>query len=69
MARLSVVRPSFDDKKSVTTAFAGDKIQHNVLWADYVRTWLAIVSGCAAGVLGYTGLWGLAVYFLTHPDP
>ena len=27
---------------------------------------MAIVAGCAAGVLGYTGLWGLAVFFLTN---
>jgi len=44
--------------------FAVDKIQQNDRAVDYCRTIMAIVCGCACGVLGFKGLAGLAAHVL-----
>eukprot|EP00918_Siedleckia_nematoides_P028853 GHVU01062055.1.p1 GENE.GHVU01062055.1~~GHVU01062055.1.p1 ORF type:complete len:132 (-),score=21.77 GHVU01062055.1:83-478(-) len=49
---------------SPTQVFAGDKIQHNERAVDYCRTIMAIVSGCACGILGFKGLAGLLAHVL-----
>lgn len=40
-------------------------IMQNLAQVDYCRTSAAVASGCTAGILGLTGIWGFIFYFLT----
>lgn len=37
----------------------------NLAQVDYCRTSASVASGCAAGILGLTGIWGFLFYFLS----
>jgi hypothetical protein len=47
---------------SPAQVYAGDRIQQNQAVVDYCRTVMAIVCGCACGVLGFKGLTGLLAH-------
>jgi len=40
-------------------------IRHNAAMLEYCRTSISALSGSTAGILGLTGLYGFAFYFLT----
>lgn len=40
-------------------------IRNNASVIDYCRTSLSALSGCTAGILGLTGLYGFIFYFIT----
>ncbi|KAF9623706.1 hypothetical protein IFM89_004086 [Coptis chinensis] len=59
------------EKKSVaadeflsTTILNADKLQSNMRVIYYSRTFLSIVAGVIAGILGFTNLTGFVFYFL-----
>lgn len=39
-------------------------VQHNQAVLEYCRTSLSVVAGATGGVLGLTGLYGFALYFV-----
>ena len=45
--------------------YAMDRIGYNTRNINFCRIFVAIVSGMAAGIMGFTGLMGFAVFFLT----
>ena len=45
--------------------FSVDKIAYNAKALNYCRVFVAIISGCAAGILGQTGLLGFLTFFIT----
>lgn len=45
--------------------YAGDRIAFNQRILNYCRTFVAIISGAAAGILGLTGVVGFLTFFLT----
>ena len=46
------------------TVYNDIAIKRNTAIVDYCRTSAAVIGGAAAGVLGLTGLYGFAFYFL-----
>jgi hypothetical protein len=40
-------------------------IRHNAAMIEYCRTSISALAGSTAGILGLTGLYGFAFYFLT----
>jgi len=40
-------------------------IRHNAAMLEYCRTSVSALAGSTAGILGLTGLYGFAFYFLT----
>ena len=40
-------------------------IRHNAAMLEYCRTSISALAGSTAGILGLTGLYGFAFYFLT----
>jgi hypothetical protein len=52
------------DDASETPAYSTENVQHNMRVIYYCRTFLSIVGGVVAGVLGLTGISGFLFYFL-----
>ncbi|XP_050937213.1 uncharacterized protein LOC103492162 isoform X1 [Cucumis melo] len=57
------------DKKSSDSAddipiFNAENLQNNLKIIYYSRTFLSIIGGVIAGILGFTGLTGFIFYFL-----
>ena len=46
------------------TVYNDGAIKRNAAIVDYCRTSAAVIGGATAGVLGLTGLYGFAFYFL-----
>ena len=44
--------------------FSQGSIMQNIAQIDYCRTTAAVASGCTAGILGLTGVWGFVFYFI-----
>jgi hypothetical protein len=40
-------------------------LRHNAAVLDYCRTSVSALSGSTAGIMGLTGIYGFAFYFLT----
>jgi hypothetical protein len=40
-------------------------IRHNAAIVDYCRTSISALSGSTAGIMGLTGLYGFAFYFIS----
>ena len=53
--------PSDDNNKEV---FDMDAFRYNFRKMDKIRSFMGIVAGCVAGVLGLTGLSGLGELFV-----
>uniref|UniRef100_A0A023G085 ER membrane protein complex subunit 6 n=5 Tax=Ixodidae TaxID=6939 RepID=A0A023G085_AMBPA len=53
------------EKSGETVAYSEAAMRHNGAVLEYCRTSLAALSGCTAGILGLTGLWGFLFYFAT----
>lgn len=49
-------------KRDKTVAYNESAIRNNASVVEYCRTSMAALSGCTAGVLGLTGLYGAAFY-------
>ena len=45
--------------------FSMERIGYNGRILNFCRVYVAIISGCAAGILGITGLAGFLVFFLS----
>jgi hypothetical protein len=65
----SVARGTAKDAKKSdevveTPAYSQENIQHNMRIIYYSRTFLSIVGGVVAGVLGLTGVTGFLCYFV-----
>ncbi|KAH9548017.1 hypothetical protein CY35_11G066800 [Sphagnum magellanicum] len=65
----SVARGAAKDAKKSdevveTPAYSQENIQHNMRIIYYSRTFLSIVGGVVAGVLGLTGVTGFLCYFV-----
>ena len=50
---------------SEPTAYNELALRQNAGILEYSRTSMSSLSGCAAGILGLTGLYGFAFYFIT----
>lgn len=48
----------------IGNVFSADKIAQNTRVVYYCRTFLSIIAGCVAGILGVTGLKGFVCYLL-----
>jgi len=46
-------------------AYSEASIRNNAAILDYCRTSMSALSGSTAGILGLTGLYGFAFYFIT----
>ncbi|XP_054820612.1 uncharacterized protein LOC129319931 [Prosopis cineraria] len=44
--------------------FNAENLQHNMKTIYYSRTFMSIIGGVVAGILGFTGLKGFVFYFL-----
>lgn len=53
-------RPYFADVIPVSQL----SIMQNLAQIDYCRTSAAVASGCTAGILGLTGVYGFIFYFI-----
>ncbi|OVA03081.1 ER membrane protein complex subunit 6 [Macleaya cordata] len=56
------VKKSSDDTDIPT--FSAENLQNNLKIIYYSRTFLSIIGGVIAGILGFTGLTGFVFYFL-----
>ncbi|KAH7971205.1 hypothetical protein HPB49_020287 [Dermacentor silvarum] len=65
MAEYSRKVRSKKEKSGETIAYSEAAMRHNGAVLEYCRTSLAALSGCTAGILGLTGLWGFLFYFAT----
>uniref|UniRef100_A0A7S3GM48 ER membrane protein complex subunit 6 n=1 Tax=Palpitomonas bilix TaxID=652834 RepID=A0A7S3GM48_9EUKA len=45
--------------------FSLGNVQHNLRVVAYFRNFMAILVGCISGILGLTGLYGIAGFFLS----
>ncbi|KAJ4842938.1 hypothetical protein Tsubulata_042335 [Turnera subulata] len=52
------------DSTNDLQTFNGDNLQSNMKVIYYSRTFLSIIGGVMAGILGFTGLTGFIFYFL-----
>ncbi|KAL3699439.1 hypothetical protein R1sor_017461 [Riccia sorocarpa] len=52
------------DDSTETPAYSAENIQHNMKIIYYSRTFLSIVGGVVAGVLGLPAIFGFLFYFL-----
>ncbi len=50
--------------QNVRDIYLPDRVNHNVDIFYRARTAIALVSGACAGILGFTGVWGLALFIL-----
>lgn len=50
------------DKSGNVVAYSEAAIRNNLSIVEYCRTSMAALSGCTAGLLGLTGLYGAAFY-------
>lgn len=50
------------DSKGERVYFSREAMMHNNKTIDLVRTYLTLVGGCCAGILGCTGLNGAVLY-------
>ena len=57
--------PSAEAEVDFSEVFAMDRIGYNARILNFVRTFVAIISGCAAGIMGITGLYGFACFFIS----
>lgn len=51
-------------KSSEVVAYSEVAMRNNSAVVEYCRTSMAALSGCTAGMLGFTGLYGAAFYIL-----
>mmetsp|Transcript_2908 Transcript_2908/g.4020 ORF Transcript_2908/g.4020 Transcript_2908/m.4020 type:complete len:115 (+) Transcript_2908:97-441(+) len=50
------------DSKGERVFFSREAMMHNNKSIDLVRTFLTLIGGCCAGILGYTGFNGAVLY-------
>jgi hypothetical protein len=58
--------PTADDSNNNQEVFDMDAFRYNFRKMDKIRSFMGIVSGCVAGVLGLTGISGLGEYIVQH---
>uniref|UniRef100_A0A2R5LGA4 ER membrane protein complex subunit 6 n=1 Tax=Ornithodoros turicata TaxID=34597 RepID=A0A2R5LGA4_9ACAR len=52
------------EKSGEIVAYSEAAMRHNGAILEYCRTSVSALSGCTAGILGLTGLWGFLFYFV-----
>lgn len=57
--------PAAEADIDFSEVFAMDRVAYNQRILNFSRVFVAIVSGCAAGILGVTGLAGAACFLLS----
>ena len=58
--------PNADAELDFSEVFATDRIMYNGRILNFCRVFVAIVSGCAAGIMGITGIiMGFACFFIS----
>ncbi|CAI9762594.1 unnamed protein product [Fraxinus pennsylvanica] len=60
----SVPRKQSSDVADEISTFNAENMQNNAKIIYYSRTFMSIIGGVIAGILGFTGLTGFIVYFL-----
>ncbi|XP_041000215.1 ER membrane protein complex subunit 6-like [Juglans microcarpa x Juglans regia] len=60
----SAVEKKSSDLSNDIPTFNAENLQSNMKTIYYSRTFLSIVGGVIAGILGFTGLTGFILYFL-----
>ena len=50
--------------KQLNKTYSEGAIRYNDYLLDYCQTSMSALSGCAAGILGLTGLYGFIFYFI-----
>lgn len=58
--------PSNNSDDTNQEVFDMDAFRYNFRKMDKIRSFMGIVAGCVAGVLGLTGLSGLACFLILH---
>jgi len=59
------MEPPQDAEVDFSEVFSFDRIGFNTRNLNYCRVFVAIVSGCAAGIMGLTSIVGFLAFFLT----
>ena len=57
--------PEAEADVDFSEVYAMDRIGYNDRILNFCRTFVAIVSGCAAGIMGITGIGGFMVFFVS----
>ncbi|OQR75212.1 unknown-like [Tropilaelaps mercedesae] len=52
------------EKSGEVVAFSESAMRHNGAVLEYIRTSVSVLSGCSAGILGLTSLYGFLFYFV-----
>jgi len=52
------------EKNGEVVAYSEAAMRHNGAVLEYVRTSVSVLSGCSAGILGLTSLYGFLFYFV-----
>ncbi|KAF5452221.1 hypothetical protein F2P56_027247 [Juglans regia] len=60
----SAVEKKSSDLSNDIPTFNAENLQSNMKTIYYSRTFLSIIGGVIAGILGFTGLTGFILYFL-----
>ena len=59
------MEPPAEAEVDFSEVYAMDRIGFNARIINFCRVFCAIISGCAAGILGITGIPGFLVFFLS----
>ena len=52
-------------KFSIDQVYSEQAVRYNDYLLDYCQTAMSALSGCAAGIIGLTGLYGFLFYFIS----
>lgn len=59
------MEPPAEAEVDFSEVYAMDRIGWNTQKMAFCRIFVAIVSGCAAGIMGFTGLMGFVIFLMT----
>lgn len=60
----TINKMKYRKEKGEIVAYSEGAVRHNLGLLEYCRTSMAALSGSTAGILGLTGLFGFAFYFI-----
>ena len=55
---------SYSSKQKTSIPYSDASIRYNEFLLDYCQTSMSALSGCAAGIIGLTGVYGFVFYFV-----
>lgn len=58
--------PGMDSSSNTEEVFDVHAQQHNLQQMESIRSFMGIVSGCCAGILGLTNLYGIVFFIVMH---